>query len=121
MTGDPVRRVAVLAVLAAAGAVAQVGAARPPTEGPSLQRYLSQKSWPVRASVLRASSVDEAIDGWLVHGDPPYLGGIAARCRSLRAVEPRGRLLRVAPPTGSARSTRASHVHIRTCAAGARG
>jgi hypothetical protein len=66
----------------------------------SLQRYLASMSWPVRASVLRAQSASDGIDGWFARGDPPYLGGIARDCRSLRAVErdPRGRLLKIAAP-----------------------
>jgi hypothetical protein len=55
-------------------------------------------SWPVRASLARAESVSSAIDGFIDPGDPPYLGGIAASCRKLRAVEARGRLLRITPP-----------------------
>jgi hypothetical protein len=93
-----------LAALAAAGTVAN-GADAKPT---SLQRYLSSMSWPVRASVLRARSVSQAIDGWIGHGDPPFLGQIAGRCRNLLAVESRGRLLKVSAPP----SLRTSHARL---------
>jgi hypothetical protein len=55
-------------------------------------------SWPMRASLLRADTVADRIDGWLIHGDPPYLGGIAASCQSLRAVESRGHVLQITAP-----------------------
>ena len=77
----------------AAAAIGRTG-----STGRSLQQYLSSMSWPVRASILRARSVSDRIDGWIADGDPPFLGGIAASCRSLRAVEARGRLLRIDPP-----------------------
>src|SRR5256885_14115004 len=87
---------AVTTLLAAVAARPGTGAADP--EAGSLRTYLSSMSWPVRASLARAESVSSAIDGFIDPGDPPYLGGIAASCRKLRAVEARGRLLRINPP-----------------------
>ena len=67
-------------------------------ERASLRHYMSGMSWPVRASVLRSNTAGVAIRGWLGPGDPPFLGEIAAACKSLRAVEGLGHLLRVTPP-----------------------
>jgi len=67
------------------------------SEKASLKHYLSAMSWPVRASLGRAQWVSTSISGFLLYGDPPFLGQIAGRCRSLRAVEERGRLLRITP------------------------
>jgi hypothetical protein len=67
-------------------------------DGVALEHYLSEMSWPVRASVGRSASLRAALDGFLSIGDPPYLGGIAGACRNFRDVEARGRLLQVVPP-----------------------
>src|SRR5438105_10438773 len=87
---------AVTTLVASVAARPGAGAAAP--EAGSLRTYLSSMSWPVRASLARAESVGSAIGGFIDPGDPPYLGGIAASCRKLRAVEARGRLLRITPP-----------------------
>jgi hypothetical protein len=63
-----------------------------------LQHYLSAMSWPVRASLGRAKAVTTAIDGFITEGDPPFIRQIARGCRNFRAVEARGRLLRITPP-----------------------
>jgi hypothetical protein len=68
-------------------------------EKAALQHYLSAMSWPVRASLGRAKALTTAIDGFINAGDPPFLGQIARGCRNFRAVEARGRLLRITPPT----------------------
>jgi hypothetical protein len=65
----------------------------------SLRMYPAQMSWPARASLGRARSVENAIDGFFYPCDPPFLGQIAADCRKFREVEPRGHLLRITPPT----------------------
>ena len=63
-----------------------------------LQHYLSAMSWSVRASLGRAKAVTTAIDGFITEGDPPFIRQIARGCRTFRAVEARGRLLRITPP-----------------------
>jgi hypothetical protein len=60
----------------------------------------------MRAAVLRADSVGQRIGDWLGPGDPPYLRGVAASCRSLRAIEGRAHLLRVVPPNRLVQSHR---------------
>jgi hypothetical protein len=67
-------------------------------EKASLKHYLSAMSWPVRASLLRAQFVTASIDGFLDPGDPPFLRQVAIGCRELRALEARGRLLRISAP-----------------------
>ena len=58
----------------------------------ALQAYLSSAQWPMRTSWLRARFVSSSIDGWLMHGDPPFLGQIAAGCATLieMGADPRG-------------------------------
>jgi hypothetical protein len=79
----------------------------------TLTKYLSSASWPVRASSLRVHTVADRINGWLVQGDPPYLGGIAVACRNVRALESdrRGNLAKLTAPaplqTAGARLSRA--------------
>lgn len=94
------RRVVIIVALVAGSAFAAAapvtGASS--TEADSLRQYLSSMAWPTRASVARAHSVNAAIDGVITAGDPPFMRGVAARCRNLRAVEARGRLLQIKPP-----------------------
>ena len=61
-------------------------------------------SWPVRASHTRVINLRATIVNWIVAGDPPFLGGIPRRCASIRTMESRGRLLRIAPPPALERS-----------------
>jgi hypothetical protein len=86
----------VIAAAMTASASVEAGLSRPA----SLHGYFSSMSWPVRASALRAYSASSAIEGWVTVGDPPFLGGIAARCLNLLAVESRGRLLQIDAPPG---------------------
>jgi hypothetical protein len=87
---------AVMTLLTSVAATPATGAADP--QARLLLTYLSSMSWPVRASLGRAESLGSAIDGFVSPGDTPYLGAIAASCRKLRAVEARGRLLRITAP-----------------------
>lgn len=94
------KRLMIIATLAAAAATAvgspATGASH--SEADSLRVYLSSMSWPMRASVGRVQGVTAAIDGVITAGDPPFTRGVAARCRNLRAVEARGRLLHIRAP-----------------------
>jgi hypothetical protein len=102
-----VRPVFVAALAAAMTAFAPSASARPSSEAESLQRYLSSMSWPMRASLLRANSVTDRIDSWIMADDPPGLGQIALTCRNLRAVEPRSHVLQItAPPRLAGRHAR---------------
>jgi hypothetical protein len=93
-----------LAVLAALGVALALPAAHAATPCTQLQRYLASMSWPLRASLPRAQSVSVAIDCAVSLGDPPCWREVAGRCVNLRAVEERGHLLRVAPPSSLASS-----------------
>jgi hypothetical protein len=85
-----------LAMIATALAVAPAYAAA--RRGTALQQYVAAMSWPVRASVLRAQAIREALDCAVSQGDPPCWREVAGRCRGLRAVEERWLLLRIAAP-----------------------
>jgi hypothetical protein len=89
------RRVTLLVLLAALTTFAGTADARASV---TLERYLASMSWPMRGSVLRARTLSNAIDDWIAHGEPPYLGGIAENCKHFLAVEPRGRVLAVVAP-----------------------
>ena len=89
-----------IALVALATALAIPPADAAARRGTALQQYLAAMSWPVRALVLRAESIREALDCAESQGDPPCWRGVAARCRSLRAVEERGHLLRIGAPVG---------------------
>jgi hypothetical protein len=96
-----VKRVLLASLTAAIASVVApsiTGAATP--EPASLQKYLASMSWPVRTAVLRVEAETAWINGWIAIGDPPFLGGIAGRCRHLRAIETdaRGGLLLVSAP-----------------------
>jgi uncharacterized iron-regulated protein len=64
----------------------------------SLSSYLAVMSRPVRLSLLRAQAVTNAIDGFLDHGDPPFLGQITRGCQRLRGGGARGPFLRIIAP-----------------------
>ena len=91
--------VVLMAALSAAAAAPVTGAASDPQEA-TLAKYLSSASWPVRASSLRVHTVADRINGWLARGDPPYLGGVAAACSNLLALnsDRRGNVAKLTAP-----------------------
>ena len=99
----------VLTVGLSAAAAGPVGGASVLQEA-TLAKYLSSASWPVRASSMRVHTVADRINLWLAHGDPPYLGEIAAACSNVLALnsDRRGNLAKLTAPA----PLQAAHVRL---------
>jgi hypothetical protein len=85
------RRLVAIVVAVSTAAISTLSAAEAiGSDASAFAKYVSGMSWPVQASTLRAHKVHEAVEGFSVAGDPPFLGQVAANCRSFRAVEATG-------------------------------